>query len=106
MNRRLLLLGILVMFSVVMMVITSSAGPEKLTFPDFKKHVLYHNLDRPDVKTSTLTLKPSSSPETESHFRMARCLPSWSSRPSSTKKGVLLQIRRGGLSRGSLTTLM
>lgn len=50
MRTRLALLSALVMLSAVAMVLPSTAGPEKIVFPDYRKHVLYHNLDRPDVK--------------------------------------------------------
>ena len=49
MNGR-VILGALVAFSALVLALPSMAGPEKIAFPDFKKHVLYHNLDRPDNK--------------------------------------------------------
>lgn len=50
MKTRLSVLGALVVLLAFAMILPSTAGPEKITFPDYTKHVLYYNLDRPDVK--------------------------------------------------------
>ena len=50
MRKPLPLLGALLALSALAIALPSAGGPEKITLPDYKKHVLYHKLDRPDVK--------------------------------------------------------
>lgn len=50
MRKALPLFGALLALSALAIALPSAGGPEKIVFPDYKKHVLYHNLDRPDVK--------------------------------------------------------
>lgn len=45
-----LLLFVALVLPALALVVPSTAGPEKIVFPEYTKHVLYHNLDRPDVK--------------------------------------------------------